>query len=115
MKQEIYADKHEPQDWDMEHSSSCFVHLCDALLWREITGENPPQTPVTAREYERAGLPWFDYYRDDLAVLEGSKTLAIAVVFLIAGGIFPSKVLHWREEAAHSIEQALGLHHESAQ
>lgn len=76
MKQEIYADRHEPQDWDMEHSSSCFVHLCDALLWREITGENPPQTPVTAREYERAGLPWFDYYRDDLAVLEGSKTLA---------------------------------------
>ena len=76
MKQEIYADQHEPQDWDMEQTSCCFVHLCDALLWREITGENPPQTPVTAREYERAGLPWFDYYRDDLAVLEGSKTLA---------------------------------------
>lgn len=75
MKQQIYADRHDPQDWDMEHSSSCFVHLCDALLWREITGENPPQTPVTAREYERAGLPWFDYYRDDLAILEGSKTL----------------------------------------
>jgi len=76
MKQQIYADQHDPQDWDMEHSSSCFVHLCDALLWREITSENPPQTPVTAREYERAGLPWFDYYRDDLAILEGSKTLA---------------------------------------
>ena len=76
MKQEIYADQHEPQDWDMEQTSCCFVHLCDALLWREITGENPPQTPVTAREYERAGLPWFDYYRDDRAVLEGSKTLA---------------------------------------
>lgn len=76
MEQEIYADRHEPHDWDTEHSSGCFVHLCDALLWREITGENPPQTPVTAREYERAGLPWFDYYRDDLAVLEGSKVLA---------------------------------------
>ncbi len=76
MRQEIYKDPHAAEDWDLEHSSRCFVHLCDALLWREITGENPPQTPVTAMEYQRAGLPWFDYYRDDLAVLEGSKTLA---------------------------------------
>ncbi len=76
MRQEIFEDPYAPEDWDMEQTSRCFVHLCDALLWREITGENPPQTPVTAREYQRAGLPWFDFYRDDLAVLEGSKTLA---------------------------------------
>ena len=76
MRQEIYKDPHAAEDWDLEHSSRCFLHLCDALLWREITGENPPQTPLTAMEYQRAGLPWFDFYRDDLAVLEGSKTLA---------------------------------------
>jgi len=76
MKQQIFEDPHTPEDWDMEQTSRCFVHLCDALLWLEITGENPPQTPVTAREYQRARLPWFDFYRDDLAVLEGSKTLA---------------------------------------
>ena len=35
--------------------------------------------------------------------------LAVIAVFLIVGGIFPSKVLHWREEAAHSIEKGLGL------
>jgi NADH-quinone oxidoreductase subunit M len=35
--------------------------------------------------------------------------LAVITVFLIAGGIFPSKVLHWREEAAHGIEKGLGL------
>ena len=76
MRQQIFEDPYSPEDWDMQQTSRCFVHLCDALLCREITGENPPQTPVTAREYERAGLPWFDFYRDDLAVLEGSKTLA---------------------------------------
>ena len=76
MRQEIYKDPHAAEDWDLEHSSRCFLHLCDALLWREITGENPPQTPLTAMEYQRAGMPWFDFYRDDLAVLEGSKTLA---------------------------------------
>lgn len=35
--------------------------------------------------------------------------LACIVVFLIAGGLFPSKILHWRENAAHEIETGLGL------
>jgi hypothetical protein len=76
MRQEIYADSYAPEEWEPGQTSRCFVHLCNAFVWREMTGENPPQTPVTANEYERAGLPWFDFYRDDLAVLEGSKTLA---------------------------------------
>jgi len=76
MQQEIYEDSYGLAAWDLEATSRCFLHLCNALQWREITGTNPPQTPVTAKEYEKAGLPWFDYYRDDLAVLEGSKTLA---------------------------------------
>ncbi|MAS96613.1 MAG: hypothetical protein CMO55_25775 [Verrucomicrobiales bacterium] len=76
MQQEIYEDPHGVDCWDQETTSRCFVHLCNALDWRAITGANPPQAPVTAKEYESAGLPWFDYYRDDLAVLEGSKTLA---------------------------------------
>ena len=76
MRQEIFEDPYTPEDWEVGQPSRCFVHLCDALPWREITGENPPQTPVTARESEKAGLPWFDVYRDGLAVLEGSKTLA---------------------------------------
>jgi hypothetical protein len=76
MKQQIYADPYTPDVWDMSQSSRCFLHLCDALMWRQITGENPPHTPFTAEEYEEQELPWFEYYRDDLAVLEGSKTLA---------------------------------------
>lgn len=76
MQQEIYEDPYGLAAWDLEETSRCFVHLSNALQWREITGANPPQTPVTAKEYEKAGLPWFDYYRDDLAVLEGSKILS---------------------------------------
>ena len=76
MQQEIYEDSYGLAAWDLEATSRCFLHLCNALQWREITGTNPPQAPVTAKEYEKAGLPWFEYYRDDLAVLEGSKILA---------------------------------------
>lgn len=76
MRQQIYKDPHEGDVWDMDQTSRCFIHLCDAVLWREITGENPPQKPFTAKTYSKAGLPWFEYYRSDLNVLKGSKKLS---------------------------------------
>lgn len=76
MKQEIYEDPNDLDVWDSDNTGRCFVHLCNALVWREITGTNPPPPPVTAKEYKEHGLPWFDFYRDDIAVLKGSKKLA---------------------------------------
>ena len=35
----------------------------------------PPHPPFTANEYQRYGIPWFDYYRDDLKALEGSEVM----------------------------------------
>ena len=46
------------------------------MVWRQITGTNPPHPPMTAKEYKRARIPWFDYYRDDLSSLNGSEKLA---------------------------------------
>jgi len=37
--------------------------------------------------------------------------LTACVVFLIAGGILPGKIIPWREDAAHEIERALGIGH----
>ncbi len=76
MRQEIYEDEFELEDWDQRHRSRCFVHLTNSLVWRAITGEAPPTTPPTAREYTDAGLPWFDYYAADRKALEGSAILA---------------------------------------
>jgi hypothetical protein len=75
MHQEIFKDPHDFSDWDLSMSSRCFVHLCNSLVWRQLTGSNPPHPPFTAKEYARARIPWFDYYRDDLSALSGSKTL----------------------------------------
>ena len=66
---------HDFSDWDLSLSSRCFVHLCNSLVWRQVTGSNPPHPPFTAKEYKRAGVPWFDYYRDDLSALSGSTVL----------------------------------------
>ena len=75
MRQEIYVDPYDVEAWDLSKSHRCFVHICNSMQWRQITGSNPPHPPLTAREYRRHGIPWFDYYRDDLQALEGSAAL----------------------------------------
>jgi hypothetical protein len=75
MRQEIFKDTQNFSDWDLSVSSRCFVHLCNSLMWRQVTGNNPPHPPFTAKEYKRAGIPWFDYYRDDLSALAGSTVV----------------------------------------
>jgi hypothetical protein len=76
MKQEIYEDPFEFNDWDRSTSSRCFVHLANSLMWRAITGEAPPTQPPTAKQYSKAGLPWYDFYNDGAGALEGSEILA---------------------------------------
>jgi hypothetical protein len=44
-------------------------------VWRAITGQEPPTTPPTAKQYTKAGLPWFDYYDDTAKALGGSPAL----------------------------------------
>lgn len=75
MRQEIYEDPFDLDDWDMTQKSRCYVHIANSLVWRAITDEHPPTVPFTAKEYTRYGLPWFDYYSDNSNALEGSDTL----------------------------------------
>lgn len=76
MKQEIYQDERPLSDYDQEQTSRCFVHLCNSALWKAVTGSRPPHHPMSAQLYAEHGLPWFDYYRDDLGAIDGSKELA---------------------------------------
>jgi hypothetical protein len=75
MRQELYADRFDPTDWDTSQTSRCFVHLANSMVWRSITGQEPPTIPPTAAEYTRAGLPWFEYYDESQTVLAGSSLL----------------------------------------
>ncbi|MFQ5478765.1 MAG: hypothetical protein ACE5E4_09120 [Candidatus Binatia bacterium] len=76
MHQEIYSDPFDIEDWAQDSASRCFVHIANSLVWRAITGEQPPSTPPTAREYTDRGMPWFDYYADaDAECADGSTVL----------------------------------------
>ena len=53
-----------------------FVHIVNSELWRDITGEAAPPTPVTARSYSQAGLPWFALYDEHAATVSPTTALS---------------------------------------
>jgi hypothetical protein len=51
------------------------VHLANSLVWRSITSEEPPTVPFTSKEYTQAGLPWFEYFNESAAPVDGTDKL----------------------------------------
>ena len=76
MRQEIYDDPYQLDEWADTECSRCFVHICNSAQWQMVTGQSPPTSPVTAQDYAKAGLPWFEYYGDPACTVKGSKTLS---------------------------------------
>lgn len=76
MTQKVYADPHGLDVWDEANTGRVFVHIVNSVLWREITGEAPPESPVTARSYTNAGYPWFSVYDEDRGDVAPSSALA---------------------------------------
>ena len=73
--QQIYEDPYGISSWQRNGAVRCFVHLLNSESWHELTGERMPRPPITAKEYQEAGLPWYHYYSDKKS-LEGSKILS---------------------------------------
>lgn len=73
--QEIYKDRREVSDYDTTRSARAYVHLVNSADWSRITGLPMPRKPISAEDYIKAGLPWFDYYSEESAV-SGSNRLA---------------------------------------
>jgi hypothetical protein len=76
MRQHIYPDRRPLTDWDTTKTRRVFVTLLDAVTWKQATGEPPPFRPPSAKDYAAAGMPWFDWYGDDLNALGGAAALA---------------------------------------
>lgn len=73
--QKIYPDPHGIDTWDEDHYGRVFIHIVNSMMWREITGEPPPPTPVTAQSYTQAGYPWFKLYDEEEPDVGGSPIL----------------------------------------
>jgi hypothetical protein len=75
MKQKIYPDPHGIDTWDARNYGRVYVHIVNSMMYREITGKEPPQTPVTAPQYTANGLPWFDLYDEHMGDIAAPENL----------------------------------------
>jgi hypothetical protein len=75
MKQKIYPDSHGIDTWDQGNYGRVYVHIVNSLMFREITGQEPPATPVTAKTYAQHKLPWFDLYDEGMGDIAASDAL----------------------------------------
>lgn len=66
MRQKIYPDPHGIETWDEKNFGRVFVHILNSEMFREVTGQAPPPSPVSAETYTAYGLPWFDLYDGDM-------------------------------------------------
>lgn len=76
MKQKIYPDPHGIYTWDADTFGRVYVHIVNSMAYREITGEEPPATPITAQTYAKYGYPWFDVYDEQRADISASDALS---------------------------------------
>jgi hypothetical protein len=74
--QKVYPDPYGTEAWDQGNFGRVFVHIVNSMMWREITGEVAPATPVTARSYTEAGYPWFKLYDEGEGDLAAPQVLS---------------------------------------
>ena len=75
MKQKIYPDPHGMDTWDENNFGRVYVHIVNSMLYRELTGKEPPPTPVTAKTYAQYGFPWYDLYDDKMGDISAPDEL----------------------------------------
>ena len=79
MTQKIYPDSHGVDTWDQENVGRLYVHIVNAEMYEQITGEKCPPMPVAAQQY--AGQ-WFNLGDGPAATLpapaefQGVKTVS---------------------------------------
>lgn len=80
ISQKIYPDpytKDHPLEkiWNTNPFKKVYVYMVDPKGFEAITGEKAPESPISFRDYQARGLPWFGLFDQSLDDLPGSGKL----------------------------------------
>jgi len=78
MKQKIYPDSYGIDVWDQDNYGRIAIHIVNSAQFLELTGIQPPPSPVDAKAYTKYGLPWFDLYDEFKGDVSPSEHLTAA-------------------------------------
>ncbi|KAL9645408.1 hypothetical protein ABK040_002607 [Willaertia magna] len=88
MKQKIYEDPYGLSFFDTNISGRVFVHIVNSEMWKEITGEPCPTTPIFVETYSMYNFPWYDVYDENVPTVGESKVLTNAASFEDEDNVF---------------------------
>ncbi|MGB9624263.1 MAG: hypothetical protein ACPMAQ_05315, partial [Phycisphaerae bacterium] len=66
MAQRLCPDTYGVDAWDPATTAKFCVRLVSPRAFREITGAEPPPSPISADDYTAFGLPWLKAYADGM-------------------------------------------------
>ena len=75
MAQKIYPDPYGVETWDERVFGTVKILLVNSDQFRDITGRDPPPTPVSGSTYTERGLPWFGVYDEAEGQVEPAERL----------------------------------------
>ena len=64
IKQCIINDTYPATSWDSDRTITFNVQILDSETFRDVTGMDPPKTPINAETYASQGLPFFKIYNE---------------------------------------------------
>jgi hypothetical protein len=70
IKQQLHKDTHGVESWSPEKKRSLTIHLVNSMAYKAITGIEPPPSPITVAEYQRAKIPWYSHYDETAPVIK---------------------------------------------
>lgn len=68
IKQCILKDENEACIWEPQNTICFNVQILNSEVFRQVTGIDPPETPITAKTYTDLGLPYFSIYIETSAI-----------------------------------------------
>ena len=75
MTQVVNRDPYGHETWNQDDYKLVNIWMVNSMMFREITGQEPPSTPVSAQAYSEHGYPWFTLYDEKMPDLEPGKLL----------------------------------------
>jgi hypothetical protein len=76
MKQIVETDYRGVDHWDINNRQRVFVHIVNSEAYKSITGNDPPETCISAETYTSCGYPWYDLYEEHKQDVKTSDVLA---------------------------------------
>jgi tetratricopeptide (TPR) repeat protein len=69
IEQQIIEDTYGVESWDETAFRDITIHIVNSEMYERITGLKAPETPISADDYKRYGIPWFSDYQEDVPAL----------------------------------------------